>query len=681
MEEIQAPEFRRTYTQKQVTAALDKAAYVGWPFNWPDAAFAPVTGDGKAAALAAKKGSTAQPGLFDGADIHVADPTPEEVREAQELSDVPDDRPEQVREKETRFHALEDDPDLAMKRLRADTWTALFFWNYAPGAPPPPSPSQLENPRTLSREQHSIVVALARRYRFFHWHFEFPEAFQRGQECGQIGGNPEQPTPSPLQPISGFDCVIGNPPWVSHAGRSVAQLPPPLKRYLLSTCAAFRGFPTTHGAFAELAANLVTMGGRLGLVLPASVSDLEGYRPTRSSVDAVCLVDESLPDFGDGAFEGVVQPCFALVATRDCDGSDPERGGDPWELARPELTTQARELLSLFCGMPYETFIRFGDKGLRIPITAECVELGDAPPGWPSAGLREGGDISEFSTHRPHMWMRSEVIGKALGDFEKVDVLVRQTARYPIASVSDGLPFRNSLLAGYVVGNVPVEAVLCLLNSTVMRWLHYHRYRDARQESMPQVKVNHLCSIPQPPEWNDAIVNSLAQLGARFLNYGGIHSAEERDEMDGLVSQWYGLTQAHATLCREWFASISASQRVPTPQHVGESKRSAVSIYSPSPQLAVHESPTVYAPAPTSSLPPSAVPSPEPVEFVLTPPPATLSAQEVLALVHGDRVTVIGREATVVEAAPQSGKAMLTVAFADGEVKKYLVPLGKVGRG
>lgn len=70
-----------------------------------------------------------------------------------------------------------------------DTWCSIWFW-------PGDILEQAPTPRTflsLPDETCEIVETLARKHRFFHWEIEFPDVF--------------------TGPESGFDAVVGNPPW------------------------------------------------------------------------------------------------------------------------------------------------------------------------------------------------------------------------------------------------------------------------------------------------------------------------------------------------------------------------------------------------------------------------------------------------------------------------------------
>jgi hypothetical protein len=87
-------------------------------------------------------------------------------------------------------------------------------------------------------------------------------------------------------------------------------------------------------------------------------------------------------------------------------------------------------------------------------------------------------------------------------------VVIRQTARYPIAAVHDpACGFRNSLLAGYTEDPFTLVA---LLNSTLLRAYHLASQRDGRQSVFPQLKVAALRNMPKPPASAD--VSMLAGL-------------------------------------------------------------------------------------------------------------------------------------------------------------------------
>ncbi|HVU00372.1 MAG TPA: hypothetical protein VHE30_01420 [Polyangiaceae bacterium] len=350
----------------------------------------------------------------------------------------------------------------------------------------------------------------------------------------------------------GFDACVGNPPWVAYAGRAAQPLAPELARHYERENPAFFGYRTLHGLFVRRSAELLRPGGRLGLVLPTSVADLDGYAPTRAAHDALADVDPELTDFGDGAFPGVFQPCMALTSTRRADGpkrsSPTNRSRSTWSLARSDLDEVAAALLARLSGLPALDATLFGERGFQTTGDDLSHLRKTASPEPPFVvPIREGADVSEFSLGPPKHHLNPTGLTGRLRDpaeFRDVKVLIRQTARYPIAVLSDGLPFRNSVLAGFESAEWPAPAVAAYLNSSVVRWLHFTRYRDARQ-GMPQLKVGHLRALPRIAD--PAALDLLRLFGERHAT-GGALGAAARRELDGIVADAFGLTEAERAL-------------------------------------------------------------------------------------------------------------------------------------
>lgn len=127
-----------------------------------------------------------------------------------------------------------------------------------------------------------------------------------------------------------------------------------------------------------------------------------------------------------------------------------------------------------------------------------------------------------------------------------------------MAALSDGVGFRNSILAGFATTEYPAEFLVAYLNSTPIRWLHYFRNRDARQ-GMPQMKIGHLRAIPAPPA--PTLVARLAVVGLRQLaKSGGLPSADQ-EEIDRLVADAFDLTKAERDLQRRWAEALHGPAR------------------------------------------------------------------------------------------------------------------------
>lgn len=362
----------------------------------------------------------------------------------------------------------------------------------------------------------------------------------------------------------GFDAVLGNPPWIAYAGRAAQRLPVDVAARLRATFGAFAAYPTTHGPFVELAARLLRPGGRLGLVLPSSVAELDGYAPTRRAHDALCDVPAPLEDFGEGRFPGVTQPCLALASIRVEGGRASSPPGAPWPIARPDLDERGARLLARLAALPTLPASAFGERGFQSERAhaAHMIEA-EAPSGRFTTPLREGGDVREFELGPPRRFADPSALGDRLRDeavYRAVDLVIRQTARFPIAARSDGRPFRNSLLAGFGSEAWPADAVVALLNSALVRWHHWQRFRDARQPVLPQLKIGHLRAIPAPPAARADDVAALAALGDGLRRRNQGISDDERATLDALVARLYQLDEDERALVDDWHSRMTRTR-------------------------------------------------------------------------------------------------------------------------
>ena len=162
-------------------------------------------GDGKAgvetkvlkeASKAAKKILEGQ--LFSGASWVMAPDhkAPQDVLPAarQALGELHDLPIHDVDRQRDAWKALEANPAMLALRQALDRWCALFFWPGVDDLSLPLKPETLPMPDSWRDSAFApMVQRLAARHRFLHWELAFPEVF--------------------TGPESGFDVVLGNPPW------------------------------------------------------------------------------------------------------------------------------------------------------------------------------------------------------------------------------------------------------------------------------------------------------------------------------------------------------------------------------------------------------------------------------------------------------------------------------------
>lgn len=369
-----------------------------------------------------------------------------------------------------------------------------------------------------------------------HWHAAFPEVAR-----------------------TGFDLVIGNPPWVAFAGRSAQPLTAEWRAYFRGRFAAFVGFPTLHGLFVQRAAELAPRG-RIALLLPSAVADLDGYRGAREVLGRTHDIDAPLTELGQDVFEGVVQPTFVLVADgrRAGDREDVGARGEAWPLRERsrsaiELTfapaPPALERVGGGAPLPPETFRELGFQSNR-EVTSRLFLRDTEAKGPFLLPLLEGRTVKEFRVERARLFLwGDEAELKAAGarlrsaaEYRGVDFVVRQTAAVTIAARHTGMAFRNSLLAGYGVGALDADLLVGLLNSSLFRALHLSRQRDARQAAFPQVKLGHLRRLPTPPE--QAELRERVRRVSIDATARGACAPSLRAELDTAVARLFGLEDA-----------------------------------------------------------------------------------------------------------------------------------------
>lgn len=374
----------------------------------------------------------------------------------------------------------------------------------------------------------------------FHWHIEFADVF---------------PSSAMHRERCGYDAVIGNPPWIAHAGRAAQPLPADTRAWLASNNPAFAGYPTTHGCFVARAASLVKQRGRLGLVLPTSVADLDGYEPTRRAHDARCCVVEPIRTFAAHEFPGVFQPCMALVSEALAGGAPGP--GRAWPIERTDLDADDHALLAKLDALPKLPPACFGERGLQTDASRRKKLLGAHDPRAHDAlPVRDGESVRAFHLRPVASWIAPEDVDRLGIDRERytsVRVVIRQTARYPIAALHDGSVFRNSLLAAFPRSPWTAHALVAYLNALPIRWFHFNRYRDAR-EGMPQVKIGHLRALPAPTTLEPRDIAALERESRRLGAIEGDPTDAEREPLDTLVSGLLGLGLDERLLMNAWWS-------------------------------------------------------------------------------------------------------------------------------
>ncbi|MFJ9614948.1 Eco57I restriction-modification methylase domain-containing protein [Streptomyces noursei] len=181
----------------------------------PDDAFKPIEGDDKKIASAVRKRNAKERGgqLIFHAEERIWVSNAAFAATLRDITTAPADTLRDVRLQSSRFHDLEQSADYLRALHIADAWCAAFVWPKWQGAPTPVTEGvflDLQSPGAgIPATTNEEIIRLARQYRFFHWHLEFPDVFSV-LESGQT-----TQIDNATGWTGGFDCVLGNPPWDS----------------------------------------------------------------------------------------------------------------------------------------------------------------------------------------------------------------------------------------------------------------------------------------------------------------------------------------------------------------------------------------------------------------------------------------------------------------------------------
>ena len=160
----------------------------------PDGAYKPVTGDDKDLSRQIKAQNRSERGGQLSLMRVTVLKTAEELSKWVKINQLAEESPNQA---ESQYYAFFSSEDYWTSRLPYDLWTAAFFSTQKKGSNIPTTQDvnqARQNPELVDAKLVESSQKLARQFRFFHWHVEFPLIFN-------VNGQ------------GGFDVVLGNPPW------------------------------------------------------------------------------------------------------------------------------------------------------------------------------------------------------------------------------------------------------------------------------------------------------------------------------------------------------------------------------------------------------------------------------------------------------------------------------------
>ena len=246
----------------------------------PDRAFEPIEGDNKELCRQYKKQNkleldrerqthAGQLGLWDAYSQAKKDQQRLEagMRDVDVMSDAD---VASIHRKQASLDAMQHSLQYRAQKMRADAWCAAFVQVKLDREQDPithdlyqkindaANPDALFGSDLNLQEMRDNITRLADQYKFFHWHLAFPDVFR-------LPKNGEEPENEQAGWSGGFDCVLGNPPFLG--GLKISGTLGDKYRHLLTIFyEPFANRADLCTAFLRRYFNLIKLGGMLGLV-------------------------------------------------------------------------------------------------------------------------------------------------------------------------------------------------------------------------------------------------------------------------------------------------------------------------------------------------------------------------------------------------------------------------------
>jgi hypothetical protein len=309
----------------------------------------------------------------------------------------------------------------------------------------------------------------------FDWDVEFPEIFtakaQKAQKEEQTDKNPSAPyVPSRLNNGSGFDVVIGNPPYVQITAQQDYT-----QKYLQEHYTAALDL---YSLFIEKGLSLLKPENTLGFIVPSLFLKGVIYEKLRILINSNCK-NVAIKEYGDGVFHGVKMPtCIILLST-----GENEKSKDFF----------ANKNASLFAKV---TMIKLGEissvtRGLEIGRD-RLLEAGDFV-------CLTGGSIDVYAIKEKKYISKNTKKQFSKNDevFQSPKIMVRETGDRFFAAIDyDNVLTTRSIYNTKIVDDgFKPEYVLGILNSALFRF-YFRQFISPDTSIFPKIRIAQLKEIP-----------------------------------------------------------------------------------------------------------------------------------------------------------------------------------------
>jgi len=417
---------------------------------------------------------------------------------------------EDVQEMKRKYAEIEQDELRRRLVAMANVHTAEQFGVNVPGGGYERMAKALEDGEEWANVKNAdwfeTAQVLAAEQDFFHWKLAFPEAFY------EVDGKTME--------NSGFDAVVGNPPWVATAGRGSisASMNSDVREYLESTLSATRQQFDLYVAFYEKFVRL-SSSEHTGIVVPDAILAREQNKHIRGFLLREGHI-RHIVDIGM-AFRGVENGAVILIT--DDQGSDVlcadikssslisdiSYNHIPQDVFHDQDAKRFLIYLNDDIRSVLNKIERHPELGNQIEISRgeEIGKKSDILSDSDGENLRQivpGGRINRYGLNYSEIrYIHNRQIKKSQSNYRSPKLIFRQTSASLVGTIDH--ESRITIKSAYNIrakgGKGGLKNKLAVLNSNVLNFYHYIKHA-AYRSVFPQINQSTFEALPVPNNKN-----------------------------------------------------------------------------------------------------------------------------------------------------------------------------------
>lgn len=334
-------------------------------------------------------------------------------------------------------------------------------------------------------KDRAVEISKSQPPKAFNWEIEFPEVFF--DEDGALKGNP------------GFDCVVGNPPWVK-----IHKIDNLNITYLSYKYDAATGQFDLFSVMMECALKLICYKGWFSFVIPSLFLKGHQYSTLRKQIVENYLL-KRVKDLGDKAFEGTQMPACVIVLKRGTFNHEHvvlfEMGKTVSKVRQFQLARN--EMISFDPNIPLiENLMKYSKLG-QISVIARGIEVGKdviyERELVNTSKILMGENITRYAITSVGYISRSLLQSKLKDSwiFSRGNILIRETGGRIAATLnSEGLYIARTIHSVRIIDNhFDPKYVLACINSSLLQYIFQIHFKPTT-EIFPKIRIVQEKSLP-----------------------------------------------------------------------------------------------------------------------------------------------------------------------------------------